>query len=101
MRLYEITLTICAELVLIIFQKNLPKSVAVDTLGKVDETIKLKKCIKAKGHGRKKKIEGATKIHECDILGPQKRPPHIKKTKIGLSKTNEEVIQKRVKYASK
>ena len=66
-------------------------------LGKIDDTVKLKKCIKAKDRGRKKKIDGRTKMCKCDILGPQKSPPHIKKGKVGLGKTKEKVSKRKGK----
>ena len=53
-----------------------PRSVAVDTLGKVDGgNVKLNKCTKAKDHGRKKRTEGAAEICGSETLGAQKWLP--------------------------
>ena len=42
-------------------KKDLPRSVAVNTLEKVDDTVNLKKCTKAKDRGRKKRIGDTNK----------------------------------------
>ena len=66
------------------------------TLGKVDGvTVKLNKSIKAKDRGRKKKVERTTQIHGSDILGAQKGSLRHKRTNTGLSKTKEELSQRK------
>ena len=49
-------------------KKDLPRSVAVSTLGKVDNTLTLKKCTKAKDRGRKKRTGDTKKINTSDTI---------------------------------
>ena len=74
-------------------EKKPPRSVAVCTLGKVDDTIKLKKYMKAKDRGRKKRTGKTTNINRSDMLRPQKDQPLTKKEKVELNKVKEEVSE--------
>ena len=71
-------------------KKDLPRSVAFNTLGKVDDTVNLKKCTRAKDRGRKKRT-GDTQ--NTSVSNNPNHQPHTKKAKVESRKVEEAVSE--------